>query len=112
MSPAPSQSQDKFILRLPDGMRDHIRIAAEANNRSMNAEIIARLSASLRTDLRQDPGPLDVSYDRGSSEEMRRTAKALEAFAHFLRQRATAAPQDDDEIEAFGKFVKDGGADL
>lgn len=39
----PSQQQDKFVLRLPDGMRDRIKAAAEANNRSMNAEIVATL---------------------------------------------------------------------
>lgn len=31
------------MIRLPDGMRDRIREAAEQNNRSMNAEIVARL---------------------------------------------------------------------
>ena len=35
--------QDKFMLRLPDGMRDRIRAAAAENNRSMNAEIVAVL---------------------------------------------------------------------
>ncbi|MDK3020956.1 Arc family DNA-binding protein [Pseudodonghicola flavimaris] len=34
---------DKFMLRLPDGMRGRIKAAAEANNRSMNAEIVATL---------------------------------------------------------------------
>lgn len=42
-SPYPSQAQDKFVLRLPDGMRDRIKAAAEAANRSMNAEIVATL---------------------------------------------------------------------
>ena len=36
-----SQIQDKFIVRLPDGLRDRIRLAAETNNRSMNAEVVA-----------------------------------------------------------------------
>lgn len=31
------------MLRLPDGMRDRIKAAAEENNRSMNAEIVATL---------------------------------------------------------------------
>jgi hypothetical protein len=31
---------DKFMLRLPDGMRDKIKASAELNNRSMNAEIV------------------------------------------------------------------------
>lgn len=39
----PSRTADQFVLRLPDGMRDTIAEAAKANNRSMNAEIIARL---------------------------------------------------------------------
>lgn len=34
---------DKFMLRLPDGMRQRIKAAADANNRSMNAEIVATL---------------------------------------------------------------------
>lgn len=38
-----SRSLDKVIVRLPDGMRDRIKAAADANNRSMNAEIVAAL---------------------------------------------------------------------
>ena len=38
---------DKFMLRLPDGLRDRMRIEAEHNNRSMNAEIVLRLERSL-----------------------------------------------------------------
>ena len=37
------RDSDKFMLRLPDGMRDRIKAAAEANNRSMNAEIVETL---------------------------------------------------------------------
>lgn len=33
------------MLRLPDGMRDRIKAAADENNRSMNAEIVATLEA-------------------------------------------------------------------
>lgn len=40
------QTADKYILRFPDGMRDRIAEAAKTNNRSMNAEIVARLDAS------------------------------------------------------------------
>ena len=35
------------MLRLPDGMRDILKAAAEENGRSMNAEIVARLQESL-----------------------------------------------------------------
>jgi hypothetical protein len=37
------QNQDKFIVRLPDGMRDRIKAAAERNGRSMNSEIVSTL---------------------------------------------------------------------
>ncbi|WP_156295585.1 Arc family DNA-binding protein, partial [Methylobacterium aquaticum] len=46
----PSRGSDQFNLRFPDGMRDRLREAAEANGRSMNAEIIARLEKSLSSD--------------------------------------------------------------
>jgi len=39
----PLQPQDKYVVRLPDGLRDRIREAAAENGRSMNAEIVARL---------------------------------------------------------------------
>ncbi|ESZ37373.1 Arc family DNA-binding protein [Mesorhizobium sp. L2C067A000] len=39
----PLQPQDKYVLRLPDGMRDRIKKSAEANKRSMNAEIVQAL---------------------------------------------------------------------
>lgn len=37
------QNTDKFMLRLPDGMRDRIKVSADANGRSMNAEIVQLL---------------------------------------------------------------------
>ncbi len=40
---------DAYMLRLPDGMRDELKTAAGANHRSMNDEIVARLSGSRRT---------------------------------------------------------------
>ena len=44
MSTIPTnRDSDRFMLRLPDGMRDRIKDAAHTNNRSMNAEIVATL---------------------------------------------------------------------
>ncbi len=37
---------DGYILRFPDGLRDEIKAAALMNDRSMNAEIVARLSGT------------------------------------------------------------------
>jgi plasmid stability protein len=41
-----SRDLDKVIVRLPNGMRDRLKAAAAENNRSMNAEIVARLEES------------------------------------------------------------------
>lgn len=41
---------DRYMLRLPDGMRDRIKAAAEENSRSMNAEIVWRLEQSFLAD--------------------------------------------------------------
>ena len=42
----PSELQARFLVRLPDGMRDQIAESAKTNNRSMNAEIVLRLQSS------------------------------------------------------------------
>jgi len=38
-----SRESEKYVLRLPAGMRDRIKAAATQNFRSMNAEIVAVL---------------------------------------------------------------------
>lgn len=43
----PSQLQDKFTVRFPDGLREAIANRAKSNGRSMNSEIIAALDAWL-----------------------------------------------------------------
>ena len=43
----PSTTLDKFLLRLPEGMRDVISAAAKTNKRTMTAEIVLRLQNSL-----------------------------------------------------------------
>ena len=43
--------QDKFVIRLPDGLRPEIAAVASRNHRSMNGEIINRLERSLALEL-------------------------------------------------------------
>lgn len=42
-----SRTADKFVVRLPDGMRERIADVARNHHRSMNSEIIARLEQTL-----------------------------------------------------------------
>lgn len=46
-SPAPSSAKDQFILRLPAGMRDHLKNLAATNRRSMNAELLLLIEKGL-----------------------------------------------------------------
>jgi hypothetical protein len=53
-----SNSPEKFVVRLPKGMRRRIADAARAYHRSMNSEIVARLEHSLDTGAEQYPEPI------------------------------------------------------
>lgn len=44
--PYPSETQERFIVRLPDGMRELIAQSAKEHGRSMNSDIVARLQES------------------------------------------------------------------
>lgn len=61
MSPAPSKHLDQFNIRLPEGMRERLKVAAAHNNRSMNAEIVQALDYWLQLDL-----PYDLQLGAGS----------------------------------------------
>lgn len=45
-----TQPQDKFIARLPDGLRERLKTAANRNKRSMNAELVHALELHLETE--------------------------------------------------------------
>ena len=45
--PVASRGADQFMVRMPDGMREQISRVAEQSGRSMNSEIVARLSLTL-----------------------------------------------------------------
>ena len=45
-----SREMDKFVLRLPEGLRPEIADVDRANQRSMNGEIVIRIQRSLIQD--------------------------------------------------------------
>lgn len=65
------QFKDRYMLRLPDGMRDRIKAAAEENNRSMNAEIVARLDMTFRLKMRTKTVRFQSDPDAPDFEESR-----------------------------------------
>jgi plasmid stability protein len=44
----PSQTAEKIMVRLPDGMRDDLKIRAIRNRRTMNAEVVHLIEVGLR----------------------------------------------------------------
>lgn len=53
------------MLRLPDGIRDRIAEAAKANNRTMNAELVARILQSFEDGIRSTAAPMDGGLKLG-----------------------------------------------
>lgn len=69
-----SRDSDKFMLRLPEGMREAIANVAAQAGRSMNAEIVARLEASLKAariaEQARDQDPLAAAYFAADTIEL------------------------------------------
>lgn len=88
---------DKFMLRLPDGMRERIKVSADRNGRSMNAEIIAVLYQYFPDDIISEEAAkelvsnliseFDVAVSEEASEERRRLAnERIYRFKDVLRK--------------------------
>ena len=89
MTKYPSQLQDKFNLRLPDGMRDAIAERAKRNGRSMNSEIVQILQETLDTDKAISASDL-VAFD--STPAAFNAAATAEEKDEFLRDLAKKDP--------------------
>ncbi|MDU9005738.1 Arc family DNA-binding protein [Sedimentitalea todarodis] len=70
-----AQNQDKFVLRLPNGMRDKIKLAASNSNRSMNAEVVAALEKWLE---RADPIESHLKELKAEAENMTHQRRSIE----------------------------------
>ena len=55
MADSTNRNSDKFMLRLPDGLRDRIKKKADVSGRSMNAEIVQVLEQAY-------PQPKDTMF--------------------------------------------------
>ena len=71
------KEEEKFVVRLPAGMRDRIAIKARVNSRSMNAEIVHRLERA--TELEVELERAHQVIDRLLSGSKATTAEALES---------------------------------
>ncbi|PTU70759.1 Arc family DNA-binding protein [Chromobacterium haemolyticum] len=95
---AVGRDSDKFMLRLPDGMRSRIAEAAKTNGRSMNAEIVHRLAVSLGSEssvpendfVGKDIGELTTRIQHAGEAEM--LSDILQALANAINP---AKPKTD-----------------
>ena len=88
--PYPSEMQERFIVRLPDGMRDQIADAAKQLRRSMNTEVVARLAASFHT---SDPNEDPLAHVRPDIEQF--AAKHGMSFRSAIETLVTSALAPD-----------------
>lgn len=72
---------DKFALRLPEGMRDQLSRIADANKRSTNAEIIARLEWSLEEEAK---GATGVLVERGGGGAVADLQRQIDKIMRIL----------------------------
>lgn len=89
MNATNSRTADKFVVRLPDGMRQRVAEVARQNHRSMNSEIIERLEHSLLSNAQDDNGLVTSAQDNLKSELIR-------AYKIIDRLLQNAVPTQDD----------------
>jgi plasmid stability protein len=82
-----SRTADKFVVRLPDGMRERIADVARNHHRSMNSEIISRLEQSLfREGMTGDDAHLQIT----SGELAPHESELLQRFRQLSRRQQNA----------------------
>ena len=82
-----SRTADKFVVRLPDGMRERIADVARNHHRSMNSEIIARLEQSMLQEGALDD---DLSLRLDSPELSLHERELLQRFRQLSRRQQNA----------------------
>ncbi len=81
----PARDLEKFMLRMPEGMRERIAREAKANGRSMNAELIARIEQSFEDDTVWDQlvGQVD-ELERDFENRIQELERAMYDVTHHL----------------------------
>lgn len=82
-----SRTAEKFVVRLPEGMRERIAGVARNHHRSMNSEIIARLERSL---LQEGQLQADSLLSLESPELSSHERELLQRFRQLSRRQQNA----------------------
>lgn len=87
-----NRDSDKFVLRLPEGMRDRIKAAADQNNRSMNAEIVATLEEKYPAPVDHLPPDMRLLADYLGLVDSAQDAKERAEFLASVNEAMRADP--------------------
>jgi Arc-like DNA binding domain len=95
----PSEEQDRFIVRFPDGMRAEIARLAKIAGRTMNAEIVHRLrqsiAAGLGSSVSGDPVHVTMYLMASNAcDALERLVAALEREAQIKSQKDPRAVRE------------------
>lgn len=91
------QAEDKYIIRFPNGMRDHLKEAAKVNNRTLNAEIVARLERSFTAEKEVER----IAFESGFEAAMLRedVTRLTELLKKAEASKVNQMPSADDLAE-------------
>lgn len=116
LSATVTRDSDKFMLRLPDGMRDIIAGEAKKNGRSMNAEIVSRLIQSLEQTIDRDyrntvKSKIDTESLTQQVLDLAKSRDSFGIFAKFFEEFLAAAfaekMKQGEEKDYFDALAKD-----
>lgn len=106
--------QKPYPIRMPDELRERLEVAAAGGNRSLHAEIMARLDSSFKSvDVNDAAGMLlDTQRLQEMVDALRKIISAQEVnlivLSTYLVDVINALPQklrNEDRIQAAAKFV-------
>lgn len=85
MKKNPVAEWDKFMLRMPPGMRDKLKKVASENSNSLNSEIITRLEQSFNS--RPTEKSFETTFNRmeKATIELEERSKELEKYIHRFK---------------------------
>jgi hypothetical protein len=112
----PSRHLDKIVVRLPDGLKERIKKAADANKRSVNQELVTTLEAAYPAPDPDDLGKsmfkmlaqlVQVRQEHGYGPgEKERARKAYDQLRELILEADTKSPDKKDFIGAWIELIE------
>lgn len=102
---------DKFVVRLPDGMRERIAGAARTRRRSMNSEIVSRLEQSIAAEENTIQNGVIIYLPDSISSEIEGQAKVNDRtvqgeVAYRLKRSTTVDQLNEEQTKMIGILLR------